>query len=81
MGILFSFSCHWLNNMKLQIKKNEAEICSEDLMNQESQNLRKTDYRGNKFPPESCIFKVPYVIISVKDIRKVQVFLFLKLIK
>ena len=50
-------------------------------MNQESQNLRKTDYRGNKFPPESCTFKVPYVIISVKDIRKVQVFLFLKLIK
>lgn len=58
MGILFSFSCHWLNNMKLQIKKNEAEICPEDLMNQESQNLRKTDYRGNKFPPESCIVPI-----------------------
>ena len=55
MGILFSFSCHWLNNKKLQIKKNEAEICPEDLMNQESQNLRKADYRGNKFPPKSCI--------------------------
>ena len=55
MGILFSFSCHWLNNKKLQIKKNEAEIWPEDLMNQESQNLRKTDYRRNKFPPESCI--------------------------